>query len=82
MDVPAVDITELKRAWLVNAEATWNKPPGTVQTGHDLLTQLCGPNTDVDAVAARVWYLEKLVQEAVMKAATVPLDAPFYAPKR
>lgn len=78
MEVPAVDITDLKRAWLVNADATWNKPPGTVQTGRDLLTQLCSPETDVDAVAARVWYLEKLVQEAVLKAATEPLDLPFY----
>lgn len=78
MQVPAVDATELKKAWLVNAEATWGKPPGTVQTGRDLLIALCGPDTNVDAVAARVWYLDKLVQEAVVKAATEPLDAPFY----
>lgn len=78
MNVPAVNAEELKKAWLVNAQETWTWTRPGVQLGRDLLTQLCSPGTNVDAVAARVWYLEKLVQEAVKKAAQDPLDAPFY----
>lgn len=75
MNVPAVDVEELKKAWLVHAQETWNRP--NVQLGRDLLVQLCKPGTDVDAVAARVWYLEKLVKEAVRKAATGEFEFPI-----
>ena len=80
MQVPAVDAEELKKAWLHHVQATWYRPG--VQLGYDLLVQMCKPGTDVDAVAARVWYLEKLVKEAIAKAATEPFDTPLYPLKR
>jgi len=79
MEVPAVDVNELKQAWLINAQATWNNP--NKQLGRDLLVQLCRPGANVDAVAARVWYLDKLVKEAIVKAASDPHDVPFYVPR-
>jgi len=75
MQVPAVDAEELKKAWLVHAQETWTRPG--VQLGYDLLAQMCKPGTNVDAVAARVWYLERLVKEAIQKAATGEFEFPI-----
>ncbi len=80
MQVPGVDAEELKKAWLVHAQETWNRPD--VQLGRDLLVQMCKPGTDVDAVAARVCYLERLVKATIEKAATEPFDSPWYRLKQ